>query len=117
MGKLKFTFLYVRPHLEYCIQAWSPYLQKDTYCLESVQRAATRLVRGFRNVPYEDTKTGFAYGDLQLWQSELNEILLNATRYYLEKKIWIHISSFSVQILPISEATVANFQSIDAAFS
>ena len=45
---------YIGPHLEYCIQAWSPYLQKDVYCLESVQRAATRLVHGFRKVPYED---------------------------------------------------------------
>jgi len=45
---------YIRPHLEYCIQAWSPYLQKDIYCLESVQRAATRLVRGFKKVLYED---------------------------------------------------------------
>ena len=45
---------YIRPHLEYCIQAWSPYLQKDVDCLESVQLAATRLVRGFRKVPYED---------------------------------------------------------------
>jgi len=44
----------IRPHLEYCIQAWSPYLQKDIYCLESVQRAATRLVRGFKKVLYED---------------------------------------------------------------
>ena len=24
----------VRPHLEYCIQAWSPYLRKDTYMLD-----------------------------------------------------------------------------------
>jgi len=63
-------------------------------------------------------KTGFAYWDLQLWQSEGNEeILLNATRYYPEKKIWIQISSSSVQILPISESTVANFLSIDAACS
>jgi len=45
---------YIRPHLEYCIQAWSPYLQKDIYCLESVQHAATRLVRGFKKVLYED---------------------------------------------------------------
>jgi len=64
-------------------------------------------------------KRGFAYWDLQLWQSvELNEeILLNAAIYYPEKKIWIHISSFSVQIPPISDATVANFLSIDAACS
>jgi len=63
-------------------------------------------------------KRGFAYWDLQLWQSELNkEILLNAARYYPGKKVWIHISSFSVQIPPISDATVANFLSIDAACS
>ena len=60
-------------------------------------------------------KTGFAYWDLQLWQSEGNEeILLNATRYYLEKKIWIQISSSSVQIPPISEATIASSLLIDA---
>jgi len=61
-------------------------------------------------------KTGFAYWDLQLWQSEGNEeILLNATRYYLEKKIWIQISSSSVQIpSPISDATVASSLLIDA---
>jgi len=60
-------------------------------------------------------KTGFAYWDLQLWQSEGNEqILLNATRYYLEKKIWIQISFSSVQIPPISEATVASSLLIDA---
>ena len=60
-------------------------------------------------------KTGFTYWDLQLWQSEGNEeILLNATRYYLEKKIWIQISSSSVQIPPISEATVASSLLIDA---
>jgi len=45
---------YIRPHFEYCIQAWSPYQQNDICCPESVQRAATRLVRGFRNVPREN---------------------------------------------------------------
>ena len=44
----------VRPRLEYCIQAWSPYLRKDIDMIERVQRRATRLIEGFSDMSYED---------------------------------------------------------------
>ena len=45
--------MFVRSHLEYCIQACtpSPTLRRD---IETVQRRATKLVSSLRNLPYED---------------------------------------------------------------
>ena len=43
----------VRPHLEYCIQAWRPYRKKDNDILERVQRRATKMIPKLRNISYE----------------------------------------------------------------
>ena len=45
---------YVRCHLEYAVQAWNPWLQKDKELLEAVQRRAVRMVSGLEGKDYED---------------------------------------------------------------
>ena len=44
----------VRPHLEYCIQAWNPYLRKDIDMLEKIQRRATKLIPRLRDLTYDE---------------------------------------------------------------
>jgi len=45
--------MYIRPLMEYCVQAWSPYLKKDIECLKKVQSSATKMVHGLRHLSYE----------------------------------------------------------------
>ena len=44
----------VRPIMEYCVQAWCPYYQKDIAKLERVQRRVTKMIPSLRNKPYEE---------------------------------------------------------------
>ena len=44
----------VRPHLDYCSQAWRPHLQKDKDVLERVQRRASRMIEECKGMGYEE---------------------------------------------------------------
>ena len=40
--------------MEFCVQAWSPYLKKVIDCMEKVQHRATKWVYGLGNLKYEE---------------------------------------------------------------
>lgn len=43
---------YVRPHLEFCTAAWSPWTEADSNCLELVQKRAVRMISGLTGKTY-----------------------------------------------------------------
>lgn len=51
---LKLYKCLIRPRLEYAVQAWRPHLCKDIELIEGVQRRATKLVVGTRDMGYEE---------------------------------------------------------------
>ena len=55
----------VRPKLEYCIQAWRPYLKKDIDLLEKVQRRATKPMTSDKSLSYTDRLQKFGLTTLE----------------------------------------------------
>ena len=45
---------FVRPHLEFSVAVWNPYLKGDIEILEKVERRATKLVPSLKNLANED---------------------------------------------------------------
>ena len=44
----------VRPHLEYCVQMWSPHHKTDMVLWEHVHRRATEMIQEIGHIPWED---------------------------------------------------------------
>ena len=51
---LRLYKIYVRPHLEYAVQAWAPWADADKQLLEDVQKQALRMTSGLVSRGYEE---------------------------------------------------------------
>jgi len=57
----------VRPHLEHCVQMWSPQHSRDMELLESIQRRATKMIPGMGQL---STKNGLRELGCAIWRKE-----------------------------------------------
>jgi len=44
----------VRPHVEYCVNAWNPQYIKDKKLIKEVQRSLTRMINNMEGKTYEE---------------------------------------------------------------
>ena len=89
----------IRPHLEYCIQAWAPYYAKDILLLEKVQRRATKLVWGLKDLSYEERLERLKLFSLELEARRLCGDLIQTFKLLTGK-------SYLITVQLISEVTV-----------
>ena len=68
---------YVRPHLEFASQAWSPWHEKDIEALEKVQRRAVGLISGLRGQTYEEKLEELGLQTLQDRRVEADLVLVH----------------------------------------
>ena len=66
----------VRPQLEYYIQIWNPYLKQDMEKLEKVQRKATKMTQGHKDLIYKERLK--RCGLTTLWKRRSREGLIEA---------------------------------------
>ena len=89
----------IRPHLEYAVPVWNPYLRGDIENIENVQHRATRLVPGIKRKNYEyrvktlrltTLEIRRKRGDLIQFYKIINKIdHINLRKRLLEKNIGI----------------------------
>ena len=64
----------IRPHLEYAVGIWSPYLRKDILKLENFQRRATKMVKSLKCLSYEQ-RTKILGLDFLEWRRKRGDLI------------------------------------------
>ena len=88
LGIIKCTFQYlepdimrllytnlVHPYLDYASNIWNPYLLKDTYTIEKIQRRATKLIPSFKQYSYNERLSSLNLRSLQYRQLRMDLIM------------------------------------------
>eukprot|EP00061_Rhincodon_typus_P000857 g13002.t1 len=65
---LQLYWALVRPHLEYCVQFWYPFLRNDALARKEVQQRFTRLILGMAGLTYEERLTRLGLFSLEFRQ-------------------------------------------------
>ena len=66
---------YVRPHLEFASQAWSPWLRGDIEVLEKIQLRAVKMIGGLRGVTYEERLAELGLQSLEDRRAEADMVM------------------------------------------
>ncbi|KAK4832237.1 hypothetical protein QYF61_021151 [Mycteria americana] len=85
----------VRPHLEYCVQLWSPQPRKDMDLLEQVQRRVTKMIRGMEHLSYEERPRELGLFSLEKRRTRSNGFKLKGGRFKLD----IRKKSFTMRVV------------------
>ena len=80
----------VRPHLEYAVQVWNPYFQKDIDALEKIQRRATKLPPQLRKKPYQIRLRELNFTSLEIRRERGDLIEFYKTEKGLEEISWVN---------------------------
>ena len=78
---------YVRPHLEYCVQVWNPWLVKDKEILEKIQKRAITLTFGLSGSTYEEKLKELGLISLEN-KKKSEEIWSKSGKYYMDMTMW-----------------------------
>jgi ribonuclease P/MRP protein subunit RPP40 len=93
---LRLYIQYVRPHLEFCVPAWSPWLDGDKDCLERVEKRALGMISGLAGRTYEDRL------------KELGIVALEERRHQMDMLQTFKILSGKEKVDPSSWFTMAS---------